>query len=150
MAKRHSCNGKDRLFQIRMHQNKCVCKQAHDKDDRLKSDSNTRDHLKGQYPFQQMYELLKLNWTHRINSIERGPVCHHGVLLWGETCRCYLEGRTGRLHLTGLEHDFCQFTSSGDKGSPDFRKINIKNITEFVWRLRIKHLFVLIKGLFTY
>lgn len=47
----------------RVHQNKCVDKQQpqEDEDDGLKSDSNMRDNLKGQYPFQQMYKLLKLN-----------------------------------------------------------------------------------------
>lgn len=30
-------------------------------DDWLKSESNTRDNLKGQYPFKQMYKLPKLN-----------------------------------------------------------------------------------------
>lgn len=52
---------KDWSFQIKRAPHVLPNNRQEDEDDWLKSESNMRDNLKGQYPFKQMYKLPKLN-----------------------------------------------------------------------------------------
>lgn len=52
---------KDWAFQIKRAPHVLPNNRQEDEDDWLKSESNVRDNLKGQYPFKQMYKLPKLN-----------------------------------------------------------------------------------------